>query len=363
MPVLNFIIDNYITLFELVGLLIILKISVHIPKRMKKLTFLAVILLLAEMVMFRLEEWTQSFETLSILRPILTASVYTIYPVILILLIQITSTKDHDFTRSQLLILLIPIVVSVPLYYSSQWTHYVCYFTEENHYLGGPLSSLPYFLFGFYCVVFFVFNVLYFKKYSRMDRVANYYIVAASLAGLALFMFFKSSADYSCIFTSAIVFYFLCIYIHLARIDSLTQLYNRQSYYKDLADYGEKICAVVSIDMNELKYLNDNKGHGAGDAALSEVSRVFRDHCGRGGTPYRVGGDEFLILYRNADESVVENAVSAMREELAKTPYSCAFGYSMRMAGEAVDEVIRRADDEMYRNKEEMKKNPDIHFR
>ncbi len=147
MTVEQFLSENYVMFFELIGVLVILNVSAHIPDPMKRKTRLVVLFLFIETLLFYLEKWTQTFERLSVLRPMLTAAVYSLYPVILILLMQVTSKKD--LSKRSIFLMLIPEIVSVPVFFTSQWTRLVFWFRDENRYEGGLFSYWPYFLFGF----------------------------------------------------------------------------------------------------------------------------------------------------------------------------------------------------------------------
>ena len=142
----------------------------------------------------------------------------------------------------------------------------------------------------------------------------------------------------------------------MAKIDPLTALLNRQSYYKDIESLGDKVTGVASVDMNELKYINDNFGHSAGDEAINTIARVLLENCGRGGTAYRIGGDEFVILYENASEETIVGSIDTMRKKMSETKYTCAFGYAMKGKNEKFDDALREADEKMYRDKAEQKK-------
>ena len=353
MEISSFFLQNYVMLFELIGLLIIRSLSVHISKDMKRITLIVVCLLFAETAIFHLEKWTQTFEQLSLARPFLTATVYSLYPVILFFLMQLVTTKK--LTEKHVLLLLIPEIICVPLFYTSQWTHLVCYFDKTNHYHGGPLSWLPYILFAVYVLILLIYNFYYFKNNPGKARLVIFYIVLGPILGVILYIVNDAQLDFSALFTSAIVLYYIYLYIFLSKIDPLTALLNRQSYYHDIEADDGSITGVVSIDMNDLKYFNDRMGHTAGDKALFTVAAAFRNHCGRGRV-YRVGGDEFMIFYSNTKEQEIVKAIEAMREELSQTPYSCAFGYAMREPNRSVFETIRVSDQKMYENKAEMKK-------
>ena len=366
MQILDYFVQNYVMLFELGGLAVLLKLSAHLTERVKKLTRIVVVLLLAESVAFAMERWTQTFAQLSLLRPMLTAVVYSLYPVILVLMMMITVTTQ--LSRRWMGLLLIPWIVSVPFYFTSQWSQLVCYFTPDNHYAGGLVPWWPYFIFVFYALVFLIRNLLFFRGYSRANRLAAGYIVLGAMLGAVLLLFFGEDRDYSAMFTSAILVYYIFYYTHTAKVDPLTSLQNRQSYYQDLKTDAQKITAAVSVDMNELKYLNDNYGHEAGDRALQSISEILRTGCVRGGTAYRVGGDEFMILCRGVSEAEIRAMIRQMRARLAETPYTCAFGLAMRTPGAPVESVLRDADAKMYEDKAALKQEAladgnAIHFR
>ena len=173
-----------------------------------------------------------------------------------------------------------------------------------------------------------------------------------SSIGVVLFLIKDQTDDFTPIFTSALLFYFLFLYIHLACIDPLTKTLNRQSYYQEIENSVTQIEAVISVDMNDLKHLNDTYGHAKGDLALITVCDILNKYS-NSNRVYRVGGDEFIILYRHTSEEEIKKYIYNMEEELAKTEYSCAFGFSMYK--ENVEDTIKKADEMMYDNKQKMK--------
>ena len=353
MSTLDFFVENYPTLFELIGIIFILALSAHISRRMKALALLSVILLMIEIVMFYLEAWTQTFDRLSLFRPLLTAGLYTIYPLILIVITNINVPRTPP--KPVRLLLLMPWLISVPLYFTSQQTHLVSWYLENNRYQGGPLYWLPYTVFTFYGIVFLIRTFIYFKNYSRLNQFFTAYIVIAPILGATLYTIVQNNYDYNELFSTALLLYLFCTYIHMAKTDSLTSLLNRQSYYKDMRSKSRFITAVASIDMNDLKPINDNYGHEAGDTALKTVAEVLRDNCGDRGTAYRIGGDEFIIFYTDTDLKTLEGNVAKMRSKMSETSYSCAFGYTVKAPDEPIKDAIIRADHMMYDNKAQMK--------
>lgn len=351
----QYIFSNYVMLFELAGLLIMLRISAHISLATKKLTVAVVMLLFINSVIYNVERWTQTFERLSPARPILTACVYSIYPIVMILLMQVTVSDERRFTRDQMILLMIPEAISIPVFFTTQWTQFVCWFSDDNHWHGGPLRYWPYALFGLYCMILLIRNYRYFRNYSMRNRLVFYYIVFLPVAGVVGYMLLQISDDYSALFTSCVLMYYLYIYIQNALIDPLTHLYNLQKYYQDCRTLDSKITGVVNVDLNELKHINDDFNHFEGDKALITVSRILQTGCGTDGFAYRIGGDEFRLFFFGVSEETIEDSVKKMREQLAETPYSCAFGIALKDPDEALRDVVLQADERMYADKEQMK--------
>ena len=349
----QYLLENFIMLFEIVGLFFIMRSSVHVSRRTLIYTYVALALLLFDSIIFTVERWLGNQEgALSPFRPLLSFFDYSLQPVIILLVMQITAPiKKKD------LWLIIPVAANLILTFTSQWTHVVCYFSEDNTYHGGPLKYLPYFVFGFYLVVFFIQSIKHYSRYPVKDRINMAYIILASFAGMLLWNLFEYNSAYNSIFTSAIVLYFLFYYIETSKIDSLTGLMNRQCYYKEIKNtFNNKVTAVVSVDMNDLKYYNDSFGHAAGDKALKTVAKVLLMGTRFKKTVFRVGGDEFFILYYAASKEFVEKDIALMRAEMAKTEYVCAFGWSPVHSMSKIEDAVRYADALMYKEKATLKK-------
>ncbi len=100
----------------------------------------------------------------------------------------------------------------------------------------------------------------------------------------------------------------------IARLDALTGLGNRLRLNEDLAQAAARIerhggtVGLLLMDLDRFKRLNDAAGHLAGDAALRGVADVLRKTSRIGDGLYRYGGEEFLVLLHDCDESVLESA-------------------------------------------------------
>ncbi len=145
----------------------------------------------------------------------------------------------------------------------------------------------------------------------------------------------------------------------MAYIDALTEIPNRMSYIEKihelerLNDSKEPI-AVVVIDMDDFKHINDTFGHSAGDRALICAAKYISECFCVGGTVYRVGGDEFaaIVIGAEKDDMLVKlKALDGIQN--GDPPYSVSYGYSFvdRSEDNAVNQAFERADAMMYEHK------------
>jgi diguanylate cyclase (GGDEF)-like protein len=152
-----------------------------------------------------------------------------------------------------------------------------------------------------------------------------------------------------------------------ANQDALTDLWGRAAIRTYLGQQLSKAqregsrVAVLMIDLDHFKQINDRHGHATGDAVLLEVAqrmrRTLRSYDGLG----RVGGEEFLVVLPNADRAaglaVAERIRGAVDERPVATaagviPVSCSIGVAAALGGEASAEaLLERADEALYRAK------------
>ena len=153
----------------------------------------------------------------------------------------------------------------------------------------------------------------------------------------------------------------------LAYTDSLTGVNNNTAYRRDVAKLrgnisdGSACFAVAVIDVNGLKQINDSYGHEYGNILISDTAAKAANVFGKENV-YRIGGDEFAVLMRNVTAEKCRELAEQFREELrtggGAVLAAAAIGVSGFLPTDgSYEEVFRRADEEMYRIKSEMKKN------
>lgn len=351
MSIAPLILDNYILIAELLGLWVLLDSNVHLKKRTIDATRVVIVLILLEAVLWGVERWTRELDHLTYARVFLTPSVYLLNPVIMLGIIEMAG-----FITKPRWVFYLPILVSAPLLYMSQWTHLFYWFSPDNLYISanGLLRYYPYFLFLFYVVLFVGFFTLRYARHGTVERKGVLASIAAATVGVVLNLVFHIDVDYSTLFASVLLIYYLSLSVLTAKEDPLTQLYNRQCYYSDSQTLRHQITAVVSVDMNDLKKINDSEGHDAGDKAIKTVADCLSHGTTRHRRVYRIGGDEFAVFCLNMTEDEVTADIRRMRDALSKTRYECAFGYEM-VTDMDIDGAMLLADRKMYVNKEALK--------
>lgn len=145
--------------------------------------------------------------------------------------------------------------------------------------------------------------------------------------------------------------------------DTLTPLYNRRHFINCLAErlsrldrYGIQ-SALVFVDVNAMKHINDSYGHSAGDFALLHIARLLAGSVRATDVAARVGGDEFALLLDGLNEDGASDkaaqlaaliANSECRFEDKRLPLSASFGCTALRPGDSDFAAIARADMAMY---------------
>lgn len=140
----------------------------------------------------------------------------------------------------------------------------------------------------------------------------------------------------------------------LSFYDTLTSFYNRNRYMQDLSKFAqaEEPLGIVYLDLNGLKDVNDRYGHAAGDRMLVECARYIRE-CFCGSNLYRIGGDEFIIIYTNGSKDAFQRQVRDLRT-LFNESSDCqaAIGSHWAAKGMNIDAAVAAADQKMYSDKQ-----------
>lgn len=140
-------------------------------------------------------------------------------------------------------------------------------------------------------------------------------------------------------------------------VDEMTGCLNQYALARDIARYVDGAIGIIFADLNGLKYINDNKGHQAGDKLILKFVQKLKDRfsdC----KIYRRGGDEFVVIATHVKLRHFVSRARAFHKELWRVDEGefplAAIGFAVDI--EAIDEVLDQAETEMYYDKQNFKK-------
>ena len=152
-----------------------------------------------------------------------------------------------------------------------------------------------------------------------------------------------------------------------ANVDIMTGVKNRHAFSETVDNMDIQIkdgklseFAIVILDVNNLKYINDTEGHQAGDRYICNACRIICNTF-KHSPVYRIGGDEFAVIVKNNDYSNIYSLLGAIDDHNEKASRNggivLACGMAKYSAGLRVTNVFENADHNMYENKDRLKRN------
>ena len=343
----EYVIQNWALILVLLGFTVSLISTVFLEKKIviRMYALIAEVLLLSILVFFEFR-----FAELSeyrFIRTVLIAIRYSATPFLIAQIIYTIIKRQKWFVFIPAALLTLIDFISIP-------TGIVFWIDDTDTMQRGPLGLLPYIVVGGYCVALVVLMIIHSSKQAT-ERIPIFYFCFAFFSGIIMpFLIGKEYAQLFCttIAISMFVYYVFSI-LQVTKKDPLTGLLNRQAYYSDISTDPEEITALVSIDMNGLKIINDTEGHKAGDKAISTIAGCFLRATKRKQKVYRVGGDEFVVVCRKVSEEDVISLTKRIHELVDATQYSCSVGYSYSADGKKpIDELLSESDAKMYAEKQ-----------
>lgn len=347
------IIQNWANVLLLLAFAILLRTTVFLDKR----TILRLYALILGLFIFSLIVFAEfSLEDMGVLpkaRMVLMAVRYSATPLIVAFIIYTLAKNVHWGV-------FIPALILTVLDFISVFTGIIFSIGDDGSLKRGPLGYLPYILVGFYSVL--LVYLLYKRSNKRPTELFPIaFLCLAFASGLILpFVIGKNYSNIFCVtITIALFVYYVFSILQLTEKDALTGLLNRQSFYASVSNDRKDINALVTIDMNGLKAINDTEGHTAGDKALETLAGCFMQASTAKDSVYRLGGDEFVIVCRKVSEEDVRKLIERIRSKVSETKYNCAIGYSFCSGGtKDIDDMIKESDEMMYIDKKEFYSRP-----
>ena len=342
----EYLLQNWALILVLLAFVVMLVITVFLNKATinKMYVLIALVFTLSIIVFFefRLGELNK----LKDVREVLIAIRYSFTPIIIAFILYALVKKTHWYILLPAFLLAVINIISI-------FTGIVFSLDNDGNLKRGVLGYLPYIGVGGYA--FWLIFVLIKQSNKQAAEIIPIIFMAFAFA-TGLFFPFAMGKDYSKIFCTTIAIalfvYYVFMILQLTKKDALTGLLNRQAYYALLKNNYKDITAIVSIDMNGLKKINDNEGHLAGDLAISTVSNCFLDASKSKQQVFRIGGDEFIIVCKKTNEDELNKLVETIKEKVANTKYSVSIGccYNNSQVKD-LEEMVKISDQMMYADK------------
>lgn len=148
--------------------------------------------------------------------------------------------------------------------------------------------------------------------------------------------------------------------------DIMTAVYNRAFFEEEMARYEKGRVRPISIlvmDMDNLKIINDQYGHLAGDSALQNIANIIQSSFREEDIVARIGGDEFAVLLPEVNPQMAQKARDRILNGITRynndnpdaLPLSLSIGYATADKNESLEEAFKRADEAMYLEKKTKK--------
>ena len=251
MTVFDYLSDHLGLLVLLSGMFIILSSDIHLERRMVFRIAVTNGLIFLYSVCSYIETYLGNQTEYTIARPILSAVNYSLITFILANIIMIVYPMQKGY-------LYIPAILNAVLCFISVPTGLVFTITKENHFMRGTLGYLTYFIDALY-MAYLIFKIFMSNRSQKEDLKLLIFMSAISVSFLVLPLYVQNS-DHWFNITIAIemTLYYVFLLQQYTKRDPLTKLLNRQSYYSDTEKYAGTVTAVVTMDMNGLKEINDN---------------------------------------------------------------------------------------------------------
>ena len=337
---------NWVLILILVAFVIVLKITVFLDKTtIRRLYILIAAVFLLSIVVF-IEFYLAEINQYNVARLVMIAVRYSSTPFIIAFILYTLVSKVRWYV-------LIPAGIFAIFNIVSIFTGIVFSINDAGEMVRGPLGYLPYIGVGLYSVAL-VYVLIRQSNKLATEIIPIVFLAFAFASGLVLP--FIMGKDYSKIFCPtlavALFVYYVFLILQLTKKDALTGLLNRQAYYASIKNNKKDINAVISIDMNGLKPINDNEGHLAGDEALMTLAHCFKSAAKGKQLVYRIGGDEFVIICRKISEDELKKLVEDIKKNVGETNYSCSIGYCYSSDTDRdLEEMVKESDKMMYADK------------
>lgn len=277
------------------------------------------------------------------------------------LMFSLMVVRTKALSKKEKIWLYLPAVINALVVVPGFFSDYLVWVDQANVLHRQTLSYIPLLLGMSYFVFLFRLarehGLRGFREEATILMVGDFVILFGALmeTSMAIHGIMASAI------TLTLTFYYLYLHMDHSKRDMLTGALTRACFFSDLDKIKqEQLTAFCEFDMNNLKKINDQQGHQAGDDAIVYMYRLILSCLPVNSHVYRFGGDEFVVLFFNVNMSTVYGTIYNIREKFAESEYGCAIGIAEWKEDSTFQEIYNAADQEMYEDKKRQKAGRDM---
>ncbi len=287
-------------------------------------------------------------------------------PVSLGLLYLFSLFREKRFSLPSHLLFLLPFFAGCVLMVYSLFTDYVFYIDGANVYHRGP-GMFIFAIINYSFILPALGLVIYYRDTIKKQTLLTVliYTLIPCIGSLLQLLFYGIITAWPS-FSIALLIIYLFLESRRSDRDYLTGLWNRQSFetriYSRMEQYTRKgPFALVVIDLNKFKNINDTYGHDKGDEILQTAGTILDHSLSASDTLARYGGDEFVIILETEETQIVKKVLDRINRNIedwnrtSNNPFTLSLSAGYEIFNPDIhrdyDELFQRADEMMFRNK------------
>ncbi len=273
------------------------------------------------------------------------------YNIRIVLMQSLVYIAARGSSRKEKILIAIPAAINFAITVMALFTRLVFWYGENGVTERGPLAYTPHIVSLIYAAVLFWYAYRVSLRGRTNESIIIVIAVILCLLGTYVEMTYRLRGILIGVIAMDATFYYLYIHIEHFKVDALTGALNRGSFYVDMVKLEQRKQSVhiLSVDLNGLKQINDTYGHASGDEAIKYVADLIKKTIPSKARLYRIGGDEFVVLY--PEYGIATSVISDLREKAEGGKYTYAVGECIWDGSIPFEKAYMEADREMYEYK------------
>lgn len=325
---------NYAPCLGILFLFVFLAANAELDAKIKNIFYRLLILEAVELVAYSLELIQAQLPYPTDFRIYLSAVGYSVRPWICVLLIHLSLWDCDRFSRKLQELLRVPALLNLMVAFSAFWTDAAYSYTADNAFVRGPLGYVPIICLSLYLAALLLVTLLRFRGKARLESVILLLLAAFVMIDMVAETKYKIHSIGRSTMVLCTIFYYMFFQTWQFRVrrdqnmqdrqrlelqtrtDRATNLLNKTAFKEQIRQIVEKEreqnIALVFLDLDHFKEVNDKMGHLTGDMLLLEVAEKLHALFRRTDVVGRFGGDEFCVLMQNIPYEMLEKKLSTL---------------------------------------------------